>query len=170
MIYLRAIEPEDTDLIYRWENNTDNWLISNTLSPFSRNFILEYIKNHVHDIYTEKQLRLMICLNETQEAIGTVDLFDFDAYNKRVGLGILIAETEHRGKSYAKECLQVIEKYCFEVLQLKQIYCNILENNEISLNLFRSMKYKKAGTKKAWIFHKGEWLDEYFFQKVCSGI
>jgi len=35
-IILRALEPEDLELLYEWENDMANWLISNTLAPFSR--------------------------------------------------------------------------------------------------------------------------------------
>ena len=34
-IKLRALEPEDLELLYQWENNDSYWLISNTVSPFS---------------------------------------------------------------------------------------------------------------------------------------
>ena len=33
-IMLRAIEPEDLELLYEWENNGDYWTISNTITPF----------------------------------------------------------------------------------------------------------------------------------------
>jgi diamine N-acetyltransferase len=35
-IRLRALEPEDLEVLYEWENNDSNWIISNTLSPFSK--------------------------------------------------------------------------------------------------------------------------------------
>jgi len=34
-ISLRAIEPEDLELLYKWENNNSYWIISNTVTPFS---------------------------------------------------------------------------------------------------------------------------------------
>ena len=41
-IKLRALEPEDLELLYEWENNDSNWMISNTISPFSK-YILETV-------------------------------------------------------------------------------------------------------------------------------
>ena len=58
-IFLRALEPSDVDLIFAWENNQQNWLNSHTQRPFSRNSIEEYVFS-AKDIYTDKQLRLMV--------------------------------------------------------------------------------------------------------------
>jgi diamine N-acetyltransferase len=49
-IFLRAVEPEDAEIIYKWENNTQNWQVSNTLAPFSMHTIKQYALNSSHDI------------------------------------------------------------------------------------------------------------------------
>ena len=62
LIQLRALEPEDLNRLYRWENDSSIWSVSGTLMPFSK-FILEEFVNQAHqDIYTNKQLRLIIDL------------------------------------------------------------------------------------------------------------
>ena len=35
LIQLRAIEPEDLDVLYRWENNADLWEVGDTLASAS---------------------------------------------------------------------------------------------------------------------------------------
>ena len=35
-IALRAIEPEDLDDLYRWENDSSLWIYGCTIAPFSR--------------------------------------------------------------------------------------------------------------------------------------
>ena len=35
-LQLRAVEPSDIDLLYKWENDPAVWRESNTLSPYSR--------------------------------------------------------------------------------------------------------------------------------------
>ena len=44
-IILRAVEPSDIDLIYTWENDPDNWFVSNTRTPYSREIIKKYIES-----------------------------------------------------------------------------------------------------------------------------
>ncbi|MCF8304439.1 MAG: GNAT family N-acetyltransferase, partial [Bacteroidales bacterium] len=91
-LHLRAVEPSDVDLLYDWENNEKLWHISNTIEPFSRFAIEQYVMNADADIYAKKQLRLMIELKQPPQTIGHVDLFDFDPRNLRAGIGIMIMD------------------------------------------------------------------------------
>ena len=36
VVRLRAVEPEDVEAMYRWENDPAVWRVSGTLAPFSR--------------------------------------------------------------------------------------------------------------------------------------
>ena len=162
-IYLRTLEPADADIILKWENNSDNWRVSNTLVPFSRKLIQDYV-NSAQDIYSIKQLRFIICLLENDKEIGAIDLFDFDPYHHKVGLGILIAELEDRRNGYAKEAVLLIKEYCFNHLNLHQVYCNVLSKNKASIDLFEKSGFTICGTKKDWIKNKEGWLDELMLQ------
>ncbi|MGD0341760.1 MAG: GNAT family N-acetyltransferase, partial [Bacteroidales bacterium] len=128
-IKLRALEPEDLELLYEWENNDSYWVISNTVAPFSRYTLRRYLENSHKNIFETGQLRLMIELVPGKKTIGTIDLFDFDPFHKRAGVGILIADDAERRKGYASMALKCLIDYCFKTLQLHQLYCNILANN-----------------------------------------
>jgi diamine N-acetyltransferase len=162
---LRAVEPFDVDLLYRWENDSSIWHISNTVAPFSRFVLEQYVLNSHEDIFTAKQLRLMIENTENQSTVGAVDLFDFDPLHRRVGLGILIEE-ENRGKGFASEALDLLLKYCFETLMVHQVYCNIATSNQISQELFKSKGFSLTGIKKDWLLINNQWIDELLFQKI----
>lgn len=164
LISLRALEPDDLEALYTWENNPAVWHLSNTVAPFSKYILSEYIKNAAHDIYTNKQLRLMIC--HDKEPIGTIDLFDFDPINQRAGIGILIADEHQRGKGFAKDALQVLCHYCFSVLYLHQLYCNINANNPQSIALFKGAGFEETGIKKQWNKMADTYIDELFFQLI----
>ena len=152
-VHLRPIEPDDLDIIYKWENNSKIWHLSNTITPFSKFIVKQFIENSHQDIYTNKQLRLMIerIDSDIPETIGTIDLFDFDPMHKRAGIGILITDKENRGKGYASEALDLLINYCFTTLQLHQIYCNITTDNTDSIHLFTSKGFQLIGTKKDWL-------------------
>jgi diamine N-acetyltransferase len=174
LIHLRALEPTDLNQLYKWENDSTIWSVSGTLVPFSK-FVLEEFVTQVHqDIYTNKQLRLMIDLkyfdeadeDETTRSIGCVDLFDFDPKNKRAGIGILIADKADRGRGYATEALHLIIDYGFEVLDLHQIYSNIRVENESSVALFKRAGFEVTGLKQDWIYEQGKFYDEYTLQLI----
>jgi len=167
-ITLRAPEPEDIDLIYEWENNTEVWQVSNTHSPFSRFAIEQYVLSSSTDIFASRQLRLMIDLEgDKTKTIGTVEMFEFDPIHKRAGIGILIAN-EFRGKGYALDAISILETYSLDILKLHQLFCNISANNLISIKLFVKAGFTLSGTKKEWHLTQGKWIDELFFQKILK--
>jgi diamine N-acetyltransferase len=164
-IYLRALEPEDLDFVYKIENDTALWQLSDTQTPYSRFLIKQYLENAQQDIFEAKQLRLAIC-NVKNEAIGLIDVFDFDIKNKRAGIGILIQNEEKRNKGYGTEALELLTNYCFKSLHLHQVYANIAEDNLASLNLFENNGFKKIGLKKDWSFNGHHYSNEYILQRI----
>ena len=167
-LLLRAPEPADIELIYRWENDTRIWHLGNTLTPYSRFAIEQFVLNTDNDIFSSKQLRLMIDwhTSETGTAVvGSIDLFDFDPFHRRAGVGILI-DGPARGKGFASEALQLLKEYCFKTLNLHQLYCNIEQSNTESIRLFERAGFIRCGTKKDWLLKEGNWTDEYHYQLI----
>lgn len=165
-IYLRALESGDLNLLYTFENDPSIWKVSNTISPFSKDVLEQYLHSAHQDIYTNKQLRLMICLLDTHEAIGTIDLFEFEPLHLRVGVGVLIFES-YRKKGYALEALQLVKEYATSTLLLHQLFCNISAGNKESISLFEKCGYEKAGIKKEWNqIAKNKFEDELLYQLI----
>ncbi len=171
-VTLRALEPGDLDLLYEWENDTSVWLVSGTVAPFSHFVLEQYLATAHQDIYVNKELRLMIDLNEDDEnfpdviSLGCIDLFDFDPKNLRAGVGVLIGNKDLRNKGYGTEALRLLMDYAFDTLDLHQLYCNITVNNEISLHVFKKLGFEITGLKQDWVFHEGKWFDEYLLQNI----
>lgn len=165
-IRLRALEPGDVDILYKWENDTEIWHLSNTLTPFSRNVLKQYIRNAAKDIYETRQLRLIIEVLDEKRAVGAIDLFDFDPFNLRAGVGILVHDKQDRKKGFATQSLASLSVYARDVLGLKQLYCNIGENNEESLKLFIKQGFVITGQKKDWIRTLDGWMSEFTLQKI----
>ena len=163
-IYLRALEPTDLDFLYQLENDEKVWEVSNTLTPYSKYVLKQYLDNAHRDIFEVKQLRLAICTNE--KLVGFIDVFDFDPKHRRAGLGIVIANEEDRGKGYAFEAIQLICNYGFTHLNLHQFFANISEENKNSIQLFEKVGFQKSGEKKDWIFSEGNFKNEFVFQLI----
>lgn len=166
-IYLRALEPQDLQFLYSLENNTDVWEISGTTTPYSKHVLKLYLENAHRDIYDVKQLRLCIC-NMQDKVIGLIDLYDFDPKNHRAGMGIVILETGNRNKGVGTEAISLLSDYAFSTLNLRQLFANILEDNEPSIHLFEKLGFKKVGVKKDWIFSNGHYKNELLYQKIQS--
>jgi diamine N-acetyltransferase len=167
-LHLRAVELRDMDWLYQWENDTALWHLGNTFSPFSRFVLEQYLLTAQNDIYTNKQLRLMIDLKDQDlpvQTIGSIDLFDFDPFHRRAGIGVLLVPPE-RNKGYASEALDLLKNYAFSLLDLHQLYCNIGSENQRSIELFSKHGFEECGRKKDWMWTNGTWHDELMFQCI----
>lgn len=165
VVKLRAIEPTDLDLLYEWENDTKLWSVTDTHAPYSRQMLWQYLKTYTGDIYESKQVRFVVTLVDTGEAVGLLDLMDFDPLNNRAELGLYIA-SEHRGKGYGRHALRLIEAYAAQHIGLKQIYVKILTTGEPCLQLFESEGYREVGTLQAWVKRGNAYHDAVLLQHL----
>ncbi|MDR1369091.1 MAG: GNAT family N-acetyltransferase [Dysgonamonadaceae bacterium] len=150
LIRLRALEPEDLDALFRWENDSDLWAYGSALAPYSKFALREYISEARHDIFQSRQLRLMIVLKENDSTAGAIDLYDFDPMNLRAGVGILL-DSAHRGKGLGFHVLKLLEDYAFNFLFLKQLYAYIPQKNTASMKLFTRCGYKQTACLNQWL-------------------
>lgn len=163
-INLRALEPDDLSFLYLIENNIDNWSVSETTIPFSNYLLHQYLDNLNNDIYSTKQLRLVIEQKLSKEAIGIIDLFDFDPANSKCGIGIII-NPEFQKKGYGLDAISVLLNYCKNTLNLNQVYCDIQSNNATSISFFAKNSFIKTCTKKDWYRKGNKYFDVLLFQK-----
>lgn len=163
-VVLRAVEAADIDFMYGLENDIESWGASGTTLPFSHYMLERFVESQAVDIHASRELRLMI-ETSNNETIGTVDLFEFDPYNHRAGVGIIIT-AEHRNRGYGREVLGLLEGYVREYLELHQLWCTVESNNTPSLALFRSAGYEVCGVKRDWLRRGNQFQDEVMMQKL----
>jgi diamine N-acetyltransferase len=166
-IKLRALEPEDIDLLYSWENNPLLWQVGNTRQPYSKYALKQYIQQANLTIYELGHLRLMIEETTGKNTVGTIDLFDFDIHNSRVALGLYI-DAAYQGKGFATEALHLIENYVFSFLKINQIYCHISDKNSASKKMFEKEGYEQNGFLKNWIKNIDGYENIIVFQRFIE--
>lgn len=148
-VFLRKPEPEDLEYLYEVENNPEFWFASETKSPYSRWELKQHIENTVYDIFTNKELRLIICDKASEKQVGIVDLYEYHPQNNRCGVGIIVNK-EYMNRGVASETLKLVKEYAFGVLLLNQLWCSIDDSNSVSIKLFENFGFHKTGTLKQW--------------------
>ena len=161
---LRALEHSDLDFLFAIENNQKYWSLSNTQLPYSKHILAKYIENAHLDIYETKQYRFVI-VNASDEAVGLIDLFNFDPTHRRAGVGILVLDKfQHKG--FGSNALKIVIDYAFSHLQLHQLYANILATNTNSIQLFNKYNFEQVGIKKDWIYTDNQYTNEVLYQLI----
>lgn len=153
MLRLRKIEPSDLPFLYQWENDVTMWADSDTHNPLSRHDLHQYIENTTGDIYRDGQLRLIIESNDatqpTTSILGCIDLFDFDARNRKAAIGMYIAP-EVRGKGIGTQAVQLLEDYAFCFLHLRMLYAIISVHNTACSHIYEQMGFTPSSPLVNW--------------------
>ncbi|MBD5267042.1 MAG: GNAT family N-acetyltransferase [Bacteroides sp.] len=166
-ILLRIPEPYDLDIIYQWENDTTLWNVGCATAPFSRKLIEEYIAEYNPDIYSAKQLRLMIVRKNDNAPIGAIDLYDFDPHNRRAAAGIII-DSRFRHQGYGLRALNLLADYCHSMLGMHQLHAIIPVTNESSIKLFQKAGFKICGRYRSWLRRGASYEDAFSLQKLFN--
>lgn len=163
-IHLRALEPEDIEVLEKVENDSIYWNYSNQTEPFSRYTLKQYISEQKQNIFEVKQKRFVIS-NLQKEILGFIDLFDFEPLHRRAGVGLFVVES-FRNTGVGKQSLILLHKYVKKQLNMHTLYANVAKENSRSRRLFCSVGYADIGLKKDWNFYGDTFHDEYIYQKM----
>lgn len=164
-IYLRAMEPEDLDLIFEVENSEELWQVSATNVPVSRFAVRNFIANTTNDIYTDKQLRLMACIADSDTPAAIADITDFDPRHSRAEVGIAVLPG-FRGKGIATDTLLTLSQYARRELRIRLLYAIVGESNAAALRLFEKAGYTKAAVLSEWLLAEGEAENAVLFENA----
>lgn len=168
-IYLRVVESDDATKLFVWENDPENWKVSNTEVPFSMHSIHQLIEQQ-SNIRNSGEIRFMICLIEKGNPIGTLDLYDINFKHGYATIGIMIAEEKERRKGFAVESLRLISEYARDILDLTNLQCTIHGDNHRSIALFEQVSFTRVGVRKNWLKFKGKRIDEISYQLCLKEI
>jgi diamine N-acetyltransferase len=160
------MEPEDLDLLYQIENDSSIWHVGTNNVPYSRYVLHDYSAHASGDIYTDKEVRMMID-NEQGETVGIVDLVNFSPQHQRAEIGIVIKDG-CRNLGYANAAIRKIMSYAHDVVHLHQLYAIVEATNEISLNLFESLGFSRSICLKEWTFNGNTYVDAIVIQKFLN--
>ncbi|MCM1366439.1 MAG: GNAT family N-acetyltransferase [Prevotella sp.] len=158
--YLRPLEPEDVDLLYAIENDSENWDVGDTVAPYSRDILLRYATTYEPDPYISGQCRLVIADLDDNSPVGMLDFFEISRYNSHAKLGIYILEPWRR-QGYASDAIEIAKLFASKSLCLKQLLVEITFDNLNSLGLFKKNGFLPVGRLFNWHRDKDVELLQY---------
>ena len=163
-VRLRAIEPEDLDLLYQIENNQQLWNVGATNVPYSRYTLHDYIASSSDDIFSDRQVRLIV-ENEENQTVGICDLVRFDPQHRRAEAGIVIMDG-HRRQGYACSALLALADYALSVVHMHQLYAVVASDNTAALSLFEKAGFTMQSELQDWLFDGHQYTKARVMQKI----
>lgn len=162
-VRLRAPEPSDTDMMYLWENDPELWECGTGVAPVSRHQLVEYIDNYDGDIYSCGQLRMVVELEATGEAVGTLDFTHCDARDRHARVGIFIAPA-YRRRGLASRVLSVAKPYAASTLGLHMLMALVAADNDASRALFAAAGFSTCGRVRSYLRRGRSFCDIILYQ------
>ena len=98
---------------------------------------------------------------------GCVDLYNYDPLNKRVAVGIMVAN-EYRRQGYGLAMLYELRQMATANWQLHCLYADIAAINTASIALFRKAGYTKCGHFKEWLEYDSHFIDNIRMQMILQ--
>ena len=164
MRHLRAIEPEDLDLMYIVENDPEVCRYSCTTVPLSRYALRRYIEESGGDLYRDSQVRMTIMDAATGAPCGFLDITDLDVAHRRAQVGIVLVP-EAQGRGIATGALAEAALYA-RSQGLHQLYAIVAEENARARNLFLRSSYKEVAVLPQWLCSDGRYMDAVLYQQI----
>ena len=166
MIRLRPVEPEDLQLLYTIENTPELWDTADTDAPYSKFALKQYIAS-AQPLRLCGELRMVVELardGQPPQAIGTVDLTDYNALSARAEIGIALLK-EHRAKGHGKEALRQIEELARH-WRIHSLHAFVSPGNKASWQLFAHSGYRPVAQIPDWHYAQGKYQEATLFLKI----
>lgn len=175
-IRLRALEPEDLQLLYEIENDERFWQHGSTTVPYSRYALRNFLEQTQNDLFADGQVRLVIeaalentngtvGLNEAKwTAVGLADLFNADALHLRAEIGLIVLPA-YQGRHYAEKAVQQLCDYAHR-LMLHQLTATIAVSNKQASRLFERLGFSPSARLSDWLRTPDGFVDAIVWQKI----
>lgn len=167
IVTLRAVEPEDAELLYSTENDVSAWDDGDSVAPYSMDMLRLYAASYQAAPFEDGQVRLMAVDSRDGKAVGIVDLYDISQRDLHACVAVYILP-QMRGAGFAANAVKALERYARHALLLEMLCAKVLVTNEASMHLFHNLGYRHAGTLRKWRRTSRGLIDMAIFEKDLS--
>lgn len=157
-VYLRALEPEDYKTSIYWRKDDEIW----DMLGGPKHFVSEYYEKQwvLNTISSSKDIKLAICLKDSNLYIGNVYLTDINYINRSANSHVLIGNKEYWGGGYAKEALSLMLDFAFNERGLNRVSAHVLESNIASIRMLQKIGYQIEGVLRESVFKNGKFRNQ----------
>ncbi len=116
----------------------------------------------------EDDVPFTIYERKTLRPIGNSGLHGVDHRNRTATFGIVIGESECRGKGYGTEATSLMLDYAFSALGLHNVMLTVLEFNPAGIRAYEKAGFKEIGRRRRCRMRGGKMWDEIYMDCLSS--
>jgi UDP-4-amino-4,6-dideoxy-N-acetyl-beta-L-altrosamine N-acetyltransferase len=151
---LRAIRPEDMEMIRLWRNLpkvADYMFTDHVIGP------------EEHAAWFSRVLKdpsckywIIVCDGED---VGVANLYEIDPVNRRCSWGFYVASPNVRGKNVGTHAEYTVLNYVFDQLKFEKLCCPVFSFNRGVIELHRRFGFVQEGLLRKHIWKRGAFHD-----------
>ena len=155
-IKLRALEPEDMDLLRATVNDPEmEKMVVGWSFPISKRQQMGWYERSVGDPNNHR-----FAIEFEGRFAGISTLTDIDWKNRSALHGVKLTHDTPKKQGIGFDAVVAVMKYAFEELQLNRLYTGILEYNVPSQKLYAKCGWTKEGLFRQCVFKGNAYYDE----------
>ncbi len=161
-VRLRAIEPEDWEAHYLWDQDTDmSRAVAFVWPPGSKVRAKKWAEEQAVRKGDDDALYLQI---ETLDGghVGTLSTQNCDRRVGTFNYGVAIMDA-HQRHGYASEAIRLILRYYFEELRYQKVTVEVYGFNAASIALHERLGFQLEGRLRRMVYTRGEFHDQVWF-------
>lgn len=156
-VYLRPYEPEDVNLLYPSLYNAEGRRLTGTQQVFSRATTADFVAKVAED---KSRLDLVICSQDSNQAVGEVVLNSMDFYNRSANIRIGLFDEQHYGKGYGSEAIGLMLNHAFGFFNLHRVELGVFEFNERAIHVYEKLGFKREGVLRDSLYYDHKYHDQ----------
>ncbi|WP_353132664.1 GNAT family N-acetyltransferase [Pseudopedobacter sp.] len=143
-VYLRELNLEDAQTLYKWRNDPKIWKFTK-FRPLTE-ITLETETKWLKKVLSNKnEYRFAICLRENERYIGNIQLINLS--DEDAELHLFIGETTLWGKGIGKSAVIKALDFAFDELHLNMVKLEVHKENTNAKKIYHSLGFKQDGKK-----------------------
>jgi len=147
-VFIRPLEVNDAKISYKWRNNKLIWEFTEfkPTKNITRAIENEWLKNA---LTVKNDHRFAICLKETGEYIGNVQLLNVK--NQSANFHLFIGNTKFWGMGLGKEATKLVLFYGFNVLDLCNVMLKVHKEHIAAQRLYERIGFQVVNDRDVFI-------------------
>jgi RimJ/RimL family protein N-acetyltransferase len=157
-VYLRALEPADSEHVHRWYEHAD---AARLMGEMPRSLAYRRADAEAELGKAGRDwFAFIICLLADDRPIGRADVFEIDRVNGSAGFGIAIGEHDVRGSGLGIDAVNALADFCFGQLRLERLWLITDSANKRAQHVYEKSGFRHEGVLRRAFYQDGVFQDD----------
>jgi diamine N-acetyltransferase len=164
-VVLRAPQPDDRASFIRLRNDV---ALQTALMALPRANSARRVDEWLEGILADPaSLFFTVANGDMDECVGFIQLrrLDFVHGHGELGVGL---EPKARGRSFATEAIQLLERHAIEVFRIRKVTLQVLASNPAAIRCYQKCGYREVGTLKEHFYHNQSYHDVVIMEHLLA--